>query len=787
MKLNRKTRAGVVAGFTLAVIIVSYGSFLVRPDFSYGDDDLEYTVPITTHALSEINHGGLSWWVFGTGMGTPAWTVSPALGPCYPVLPLFMLFDTGTALAFSYLLFLLLAGLGTWLLIKRLGCPVQARAIGAIWFVLCGHIAMQVNQGYFQAIIASSFLPWLLLVAEAAMDDGIIYSLLAGLVLAVPLLSGHLVVDSIILITFLSYCLARGIFKNGIRGAFKGGLIFATAIIAGFLAAAFLWLPGLSDLLANASPRPYLTQTLSWSSLWRIACYWLPLSDPGQKGMEFAGSASIMLAISGLFSNKFLKKNSKAVPVGFVIVLVGILAILSPRSGLLEKIRQLSPVFKMFSHVWFFGLTFSMGMVIAGAAGLSSLLSLAKEKPWLLDTPIRAVVITALVLALVPPALYLFVSGNTVDTKILNGAISSVPWILIVAAGLSIPLVLARQGMLKANTLADYLVMTAVIEMIVFSFFSLDHEGPRFHENNYYKADPLIHAVKKEGIAARVLMQQSITPEKNWMIHRNQGLMQALDLANFSGKVFPWFKKNFSDELDGFTMLHTELALASKGGSDPRHLKKRLLTIKPGSPNNRLFNLANVGYIILDRQRRLFGGVFKPVLDWGTARVWLNRNVQKGYRLVHKARSVSDSIVFGELGAPDHNISKEVFLAPGAHTRIDVSGCLPGDQSAQVKDDDVKLIRKGKDSMYFVTNSSCSAYLVVSETWHRYWRAMIDGIEKPVLRAEGCFMAVALPKGKHEVLLKFSPPVFTGLAISIGWLAMLAILFFFHRVKRPRK
>ena len=56
--------------------------------------------------------------------------------------------------------------------------------------------------------------------------------------------------------------------------------------------------------------------------------------------------------------------------------------------------------------------------------------------------------------------------------------------------------------------------------------------------------------------------------------------------------------------------------------------------------------------------------------------------------------------------------------------------------------------------------------LVVAESYHRGWRATVDGEPQDVYRVNGDFMGCLVEPGKHRVVLDFQPD-----SLERGWLA----------------
>ena len=78
----------------------------------------------------------------------------------------------------------------------------------------------------------------------------------------------------------------------------------------------------------------------------------------------------------------------------------------------------------------------------------------------------------------------------------------------------------------------------------------------------------------------------------------------------------------------------------------------------------------------------------------------------------------------------------------------------------------------------FEVETNASGYLVVRDSYARGWRARVDGVPAPVLRANGKHRAVAIPAGKHQVVLRYGAPgLGAGVAVSLVSLAAAALLW----------
>jgi len=93
---------------------------------------------------------------------------------------------------------------------------------------------------------------------------------------------------------------------------------------------------------------------------------------------------------------------------------------------------------------------------------------------------------------------------------------------------------------------------------------------------------------------------------------------------------------------------------------------------------------------------------------------------------------------------------------------------------------EIDVLDERPDQMKFAVNSSADGWLFVADLWYPGWRAWVDGIRVPVVRANYLFRAIPVKAGSHEVILAYRPVSFyAGLAIGVlGW-----GIFFVYKIK----
>jgi hypothetical protein len=84
----------------------------------------------------------------------------------------------------------------------------------------------------------------------------------------------------------------------------------------------------------------------------------------------------------------------------------------------------------------------------------------------------------------------------------------------------------------------------------------------------------------------------------------------------------------------------------------------------------------------------------------------------------------------------------------------------------------------GDDTVSVRVHSSGPALLTLSRTYHPSWKAEIDGVAAPVIRADHALIGVPLPSaGDHRVVLRYHPAIVylaAGLSAATWGLVLLA-------------
>ena len=84
-----------------------------------------------------------------------------------------------------------------------------------------------------------------------------------------------------------------------------------------------------------------------------------------------------------------------------------------------------------------------------------------------------------------------------------------------------------------------------------------------------------------------------------------------------------------------------------------------------------------------------------------------------------------------------------------------------------------QIVRYEDEEVAVTLADSAGGILVLSDTYYPGWRAFVDGVERPILRANHVFRAVVVPAGARDVVFSYEPDSFRyGLLVSVAAAAL---------------
>jgi uncharacterized membrane protein YfhO len=86
-----------------------------------------------------------------------------------------------------------------------------------------------------------------------------------------------------------------------------------------------------------------------------------------------------------------------------------------------------------------------------------------------------------------------------------------------------------------------------------------------------------------------------------------------------------------------------------------------------------------------------------------------------------------------------------------------------------------EVVQHQPEALVLDVNAPDNGYVILTETYRPGWRAEVDGEERPVLRAQSAFRAVAVPAGQHRVTLTYRP-LSLMIGAGLSFLALVGVI-----------
>jgi hypothetical protein len=200
-----------------------------------------------------------------------------------------------------------------------------------------------------------------------------------------------------------------------------------------------------------------------------------------------------------------------------------------------------------------------------------------------------------------------------------------------------------------------------------------------------------------------------------------------------------------------------------------------------GGRQTRLYDMLNAGYVLV-RDGTPLPDKFVLAFDApGELAVYRNPDAFPRAWLVTDARTVPDAdAALAALTAPDFDPATTVILLAGDGRPQTADGDPSPNQPINQSPNIQYPISNSPNSLEFHLSSPSPATLVLSEIWYPGWRATVNGVETPVLRANYALRAVPVPAGDVTVEMRFAPDSWRwGLGLAgVGVLLLLGVVIF---------
>jgi hypothetical protein len=167
--------------------------------------------------------------------------------------------------------------------------------------------------------------------------------------------------------------------------------------------------------------------------------------------------------------------------------------------------------------------------------------------------------------------------------------------------------------------------------------------------------------------------------------------------------------------------------------------------------NQAMLDLMNVGYIIYDSERGT--GVEKNSSDLGRAKVYYEwESINSNERIIEQLK--------------DNNFDYRNVL---------LINWRPLHRTNPQSDNTIKTTTYKMDKINFEVESSADGMLFISENYHKYWKAEVNGKDEHIYKAFSTFMAVPIPKGKSYVEMRYASDS-TRMSLWIGLAGVILLL-----------
>ncbi|MGE5197775.1 MAG: hypothetical protein ACM3IL_04650 [Deltaproteobacteria bacterium] len=741
--------------------------------YEYGDMFIaEYAHKSLT--FSQLRAGQFPLWNPYTFCGYP-WFANPANQMSYPLNFIFLFLPVNVAINYSFMLHILIAGLGMYLFVASILKDKFPALISALVFMFSPVFFLRCFAGHLTVVHAYSWIPFIFFTADLFLRKRKgIYVLLTALFLGLQLLTGH---SQTCFYTLLGICLYFIFFSiadyrqnRDKRALFyrAKSLAFILALAAGIAAVKIIPNIELTRLSNRSIPDPAFVGFFSFPPS-NFITYLLPeffgdgLNVPywGSYNLwEMCGYVGILPLVLGITS-VLCKRNRYTVFFSFLAVL-GILGSLGSHTFLFKLFYYFLPGYNKFRGHSKFLILFFFSIAILSAYGVSWLLGKKEGQNQRLN---RLVVILGYcTIFAVLCVSYLFLNYRQAVLAWLNlwrdmnwpvafafskfacAFFSFIKMTLFVTASFLLLWFWAK-GRITLKVLKVFLTLIIIADLWLFGAKYLVYDKV---EKSYWDKDIAGFLKNRPGFG---LYRVETIPFFSKILADNNAILEKISV--FSGYDHLTLKR-----YDSFANYYF-----SKPPGDPQFLK--------------VAGMANLKYLIYPSYAQLANPGLKAVYQKYDLRIWENADCLPRAYIVHNTRVIE--------GGQDDKILSVIFEDGSFDPKTTVIleketlGATDTAESAVTNDETVIVKKYSANEVVIQAELARNGFLVLSDVNYPGWQATVldttTGNRRPaeVLNADYLFRAVGLKKGSYVVTFVFRPrSLYLGVTVSA--LTVLLIL-----------
>lgn len=787
-----------LAGLALLVAALFPG-LLFRGRVLYERDISTVWEPQVQAFVRAVTNGSLPLWDPQVSFGHPM-LANPNRQVLYPFTWLNLLLPPGLFYTVYALVHLIGAGLGLFLLARRLALSPPAAFLAAVVYLASGPLLSLVNVWHHLA--GAALLPWICLAAEWALSSGrLAQAVVWGLALGLSVLAGSPDYTLLSGIVVAAWTLVR-LIAPGEVGRGRMVILAGLALVVGLGISAAQWMPSLAAAADSArwtlDPARRLPASLHVIGLLELASAvsWteLPIAAP-VRGVLYGGGEPFLhaiylglpafaLAALALAGPRRPRRGLLAgLALGFTLLALG------PHGPIYGVALKLVPLLRSIRYPSKAIVVTAFALALLAGMGLEAWQSQGSARKLRLLAAALALAgaagLAAAGLALRPGRL---LEGLLLDERTLGNTWVEVlrPFGLRMAAAAGLWLVLAALAVRQqARPLAR--LLPVVLAVVVLDLWMANRTVDTTAPSDIFRyRPPLVDVVREDGEPARVYVYRyplrpapphPALPVENpyriaWFpagydVHSGQML---------AARLYPMPPVGAAFDLSG--SYEPDLL-----GLYPRHLAQLVQAMEAAEGTAayvRYLRLGAVTHVVALHERGLED--LEPERELHTPFVLPVRVFRVGGTLprtyvVSRARLAEGAEALRILVDPAFAPRREIVLPPGT---VPVSGSLapegPDTRRAVENPASVpgtsRIVQARADRVLLEAQLAAPGYVVLVETHDPGWRATVDGRPAEVLRANLAFRAVAVGAGRHQIELLYRPRwVTVG-----GWVSGAAFL-----------